>query len=124
MHDDVEEVCHDPIALRLAIGGVGLDAVIPMQGVEQLVLNRSQLGFAAGAGNHKEISDVRDFPHIEDYDVFGFLVFGQVTAKLGQLLGIHFPRRVVEEAWNVEEGRWRKTGCGVTTLCQTFGGVG
>ena len=78
MQDDVEVVGDDPVALALALDGVGEDPLLAvLEAVADLVDDRLRLPRVL-AGADDEVVGVRAHrPHVEDHDVLRQLLLGE-----------------------------------------------
>lgn len=89
MHDYIEVIRYQPVGLGAAVGTRRLEVILRLQSVQYFGGDRSEMGFTGAARNDKEVRDTGMFTNVQDDHVFGLSVLGQVSAKLGQLFGIH-----------------------------------
>ncbi len=78
VEDDVEVVGDDPVALALALDGVGEDALVAvLEAVAHLVDDRLRLARVLARADDEEVGVRAHRPHVEDDDVLRQLLLGE-----------------------------------------------
>jgi hypothetical protein len=81
--DHLKVIEHDPLARRESINGRGPPSVIFAQPRFNFIRDRFELRFRACRTNHEEIGEAGDSGEIENNDVFGLFVRGELGAGRG-----------------------------------------
>ena len=87
VHDHVRVIDDDPLAERVAIDGVRLEAVIFFQPFLDFTRDGLEVRLGSAGADHEKIGEARDPAQIERDGARGFFIVGKNGAEGGKLVG-------------------------------------